>query len=73
MNNRFKFIGVLLFLLAAIRTQAQMNIPSVWDSDSSRVRVDSMTRMYIPSKRIMWISNDSLVSNSDLLLLPGTG
>ena len=54
-------------------TKAQTYVPPVFGADSLNIHTDEMTRLYVPPQKVMWISNDSLVSNAEVLLLPGTG
>lgn len=53
--------------------KAQTYVPPVFGADSLNIHTDEMTRLYVPPQKVMWISNDSLVSNAEVLLLPGTG
>lgn len=52
---------------------AQNCVPPVFGADSLNTRKDKMARLYVPPKKVMWISNDSLVKNTQVLLLPGNG
>lgn len=54
-------------------TKAQTYVPPVFGADSLNIHTDEMTRLYVPPQKVMWISNDSLVSNAEVLLLSGTG
>ena len=54
-------------------TKAQTYVPPVFGAGSLNIHTDEMTRLYVPPQKVMWISNDSLVSNAEVLLLPGTG
>lgn len=74
-NNRIKIrIAITaIALLIAGAAKAQLHVPPVFGTDSLSTRLDEIARLYIPPKKIMWISNDSLVKDAKVLLLPGTG
>lgn len=72
MSNGCKAAVSLLFCLAAAGTQAKVNVPPALGARGTSVQADEMTRMYIPPERILWVSGDSSVHNSDLLLRSGT-
>ena len=74
-NNRIKIrIAIIaIALLIAGAAKAQLHVPPIFGTDSLSARLDEMTRLYVPPKKIMWVSNDSLVRNTKVLLLPGTG
>lgn len=63
----------LLGALLAGTVSAQIYIPPVFGKDSLDTRSDELSRLYIPPKRIMWVSHDSLVQNKEVLLLSGNG
>lgn len=63
----------LLGALLAGTVSAQIYIPPVFGKDSLDTRPDELSRLYIPPKRIMWVSHDSLVQNKEVLLLSGNG
>ena len=67
---------MVLALLGALlvgTVSAQIYIPPVFGKDSLDTRPDELSRLYIPPKRIMWVSHDSLVQNKEVLLLSGNG
>lgn len=64
---------ITIALCIAGAAKAQTYVPPVFGADSLNIHPDEMTRLYIPPQKIMWISNDSLVNNAEVLLLPGTG
>ena len=74
-NNRIKIRITItaIALLIARAAKAQPHVPPVFGTDSLSTRLDEIARLYIPPKKIMWISNDSLVKDAKVLLLPGTG
>lgn len=64
---------ITIALCIAGAAKAQTYVPPVFGADSLNIHTDEMTRLYVPPQKVMWISNDSLVSNAEVLLLPGTG
>lgn len=67
-----------LLLLACLwmgvtHVQAQRHVPPAFGADSVLTRLDEMARLYVPPRKVMWVSNDALVKNTAVLLLPGTG
>lgn len=55
-----------------IRTLLTLTVLALCSSVAGQ-RQDIMTRSYITPTRVMWTSRDSLITNADLLLLPGNG
>ena len=70
---KIKIVLALLGALLAGTVSAQIYIPPVFGKDSLDTRSDELSRLYIPPKRIMWVSHDSLVQNKEVLLLSGNG
>lgn len=66
---KIKIVLALLGALLAGTVSAQIYIPPVFGKDSLDTRSDELSRLYIPPKRIMWVSHDSLVQNKEVLLL----
>ena len=71
--NKLKKLIIGLVIGLSLPALAQTYVPPVFGTDSLRTRPDEMARLYIPPKRIMWVSNDSLFHNKEVLLQPGTG
>ena len=56
---KIKIVLALLGALLAGTVSAQIYIPPVFGKDSLDTRSDELSRLYIPPKRIMWVSHDS--------------
>lgn len=70
-NIRIAVLAFVTFVAGVV--DAQTIVPLIFGSDSVKTRLDGISRLYVPPKKIMWISNDSLIKNKEVLLLPGTG
>lgn len=69
-----RLISLVVFVVGLSTSLiAQIYIPPVFGKDSLDTRSDELSRLYIPPKRIMWVSHDSLVQNKEVLLLSGNG
>lgn len=71
--NRLKTMIVWMIIEGCLPLMAQTFVPPVFGTDSIRTRMDEMARLFVPPKRIMWVSHDSLFQNKEVLLLPGNG
>lgn len=61
-----KLFALLTLILCASYATAQV-------PDGSNARKDVLSRMYVYPKRIVWVSNDSLIENKQTLLRTGPG
>lgn len=68
---RIAIAAIALFATGTIK--AQTYVPPVFGADSLNTRLDEISRLYVPPKKIMWVSSDSLFKNKEVLLLPGNG
>lgn len=71
--TRLKHLLTIAAIGLSLPALAQTYVPPVFGTDSLQTRKDEMTRLYVPPKRIMWVSNDSLFHHREALLQPGTG
>ena len=72
-NFKIRTAIATLLLCVAGGMKSQTYLPPVFGADSLRIRKDEMTRLYIPPQKVLWVSSDTLVTNAEALLLPGTG
>lgn len=69
-----RIVAILAIVLSATGiAKGQTYIPPTLKADSLNTRLDEITRLYITPKKIVWVSNDSLFRNTEILLRPGTG
>lgn len=70
---KIRILIIVFGLSVTGMVKAQTYVPPTFGTDCMNTRLDEISRLYVPPKKVMWISNDSLVKNTDVLLLPGTG